>query len=1266
MNKKFISAFMLGLLTLGTAGTITSCKDYDGDLGSVKQDVNELQKQIATLQSALDQAKSEANAAHATFALKSDLNDLKTEVAKLVTAAQLQKAIDDCQAALKGGYNGTMKDLANSIDAIDSKLNTLGSTLNDPQTGLAAAHANIKAQKEALDAYKTEVAKLLGTKVDQATYDAEVKKIETALTALENADKSLSADIKQLKSAMEAANSAIDKLGANLNVLTAFVNKRLTSLVLRPDMYYGGIEGVNIFSLKSKTEKMYDEYHYFMDAKNDIDISDLGSVNYHINPATADLTGSKLGFYSWQSDIIEPATTEASRATAGDKGLVWSVYNTYADLVKNVEQPNGIITVPFKAKTLDIDKALAKSVGTIMALQVTKNENGKDTTVTSDYALVVPRHGYQLLIGDVTFVNEKGLPTHNDKITKYSDEVEYGTVRKDDDKADNNHLHRSFDYLAKSNVPATHEVLYNGDGLDITNILTTYYLNTEEHVKDTAVLTPHVGSWQYASKTKATIKNDGDASVDPKFVNELTPKQLEALGLYYDIHYVNYTLGTTQTDETAHIQLKTDANGHVWAKPCKVTYETGERIEDQPADKGSIGRMPMICIELKKIVGAEKDPAKDQIVSFAYMKLLITDKVEAIQTEFDLSDIYADCNETLGAIKWHNFEVRVLDELTKMSKETFDATYKFEAYKTETGDIQIGDVTYKADFNLGTQYTAADVNKKAATKDIYGVIRERRNYTEGGKEDPTTHVLEWYFDKENYWKLFNDLDKAGKLVDNGDDTYVNVDPIVRWVRYVLKNNEKSAHCIWVKMTIPAKKYHFAKGTFENKKILSYWYELNSNVNAPSEETAMEVRVNVPVPTPGTPGVSSSSNKTVLGGEKCVDADKAPYVAAKELLTTVSHTTELAIWNDNVLGSWEFIKDLHDYFVDGNLTASITDKKNFPNLAKTEFVPEFQFTTPSKAVGNASFDANKGEWRVAGISGHDYILVIKSVDGGKNNAIVATTKIKDNKVVESFNIIVACLSKDKNGVQSVIKYHQNHVADDILNYKGHKELGEQETFTAYIKIVTDDVCAPVKFNKPWFNVRFIRPLEMQDTKNAIVPDAPNDWQYVALEWPAVVDWRNYTGDPKNTVGGKDAGSKFDFAYYQIVYGAAADGFMTDAQLGTAERNNEFKAIAELTNINDAANAAYAKKLIKTSSVPNLDFQVVKLSDIPSASVKKEWYSNMLFIKYKNNSGVVGNFQVFVPVKMRYVFGQDELNENATQVKWLTIGVSSSVDQPMQSK
>ena len=142
----------MGALTIASVSTFTSCKDYDDDINMNTSQIKDLQEQLKTLQTALDQAKNDATTAHANFATKADLNSLQTEVAKLVTAEKLQAAIDDLNAIIAGKADKADLDkLAGRIDAIDASLNTIGTTLNNLDGAVTAAKENLDAQKETLD-----------------------------------------------------------------------------------------------------------------------------------------------------------------------------------------------------------------------------------------------------------------------------------------------------------------------------------------------------------------------------------------------------------------------------------------------------------------------------------------------------------------------------------------------------------------------------------------------------------------------------------------------------------------------------------------------------------------------------------------------------------------------------------------------------------------------------------------------------------------------------------------------------------------------------------------------------------------------------------------------------------------------------------------------------------------------------------------------------------------------------------------------------------
>ena len=65
MNKKFLSVILFSALMVGTAGTFTSCKDYDDDIKDLqgqldkKASLDDLNAKVATLQTAVDEAKTD-------------------------------------------------------------------------------------------------------------------------------------------------------------------------------------------------------------------------------------------------------------------------------------------------------------------------------------------------------------------------------------------------------------------------------------------------------------------------------------------------------------------------------------------------------------------------------------------------------------------------------------------------------------------------------------------------------------------------------------------------------------------------------------------------------------------------------------------------------------------------------------------------------------------------------------------------------------------------------------------------------------------------------------------------------------------------------------------------------------------------------------------------------------------------------------------------------------------------------------------------------
>ena len=400
------------------------------------------------------------------------------------------------------------------------------------------------------------------------------------------------------------------------------------------------------------------------------------------------------------------------------------------------------------------------------------------------------------------------------------------------------------------------------------------------------------------------------------------------------------------------------------------------------------------------------------------------------------------------------------------------------------------------------------------------------------------------------WKLSAETLKALKSKVAVNSNGVSTKSVTVYVHFKLKGSTEASEGVYVPLTIKAGQLHYAVASIDGSKVLAQWYKLNSTTNATSTSGDDEVRINVPVPTTA----------------------------------------------DNKLEATEFTRDLHNYFLNNTLSYKLNDETHFSALKNGKLV--FKFITPSTKVGNATFNADEeGAWTVKGVSGTTYTLKVA------NDREIDIVKMGDQDVKTQI------VSLDDKGN---ITFNESKMADDILNYKGHNALGERETFTAYIGMAIEGACTDVPLNgKTWFNVRFVRPVDLTQPEAYSVKDAPNEWQDIDVaDLVKVYDWRNYVGDPKNTNKGKDENNKFDFAYYGIELATDANAIYTDANLGSDQR----------TVLKDAASI---EKLVKTSSISGLLLK--------QGSSKSQ-------LQYKNSSAVTGTFHLYVPVKMTYVFGQ----------------------------
>ena len=107
MRKKYLSALLFGALLVTSAGTFTSCKDYDDDINNLQEQIDKLatkedmEAKLSQMQTAIDAAKKTAEDALAKAEAAGDskeIEDLKNRVAALEEA---MKKVETLKAEIK-------------------------------------------------------------------------------------------------------------------------------------------------------------------------------------------------------------------------------------------------------------------------------------------------------------------------------------------------------------------------------------------------------------------------------------------------------------------------------------------------------------------------------------------------------------------------------------------------------------------------------------------------------------------------------------------------------------------------------------------------------------------------------------------------------------------------------------------------------------------------------------------------------------------------------------------------------------------------------------------------------------------------------------------------------------------------------------------------------------------------------------------------------------------------------------------------------------
>ena len=742
-------------VALNLKADVTALQEAKDDLTNVSIKLNTLSDkytqfigEYTSLKAALDAQKAVLESAIASGDAET-LNKAKAEVAALETK-------------LNGAMSTLKTNLETEINGVAGKVTTLDATVGE----LKAAHDGF-ATKDQYTTLNNQLTTILNEKIPA---------VEQSVTALEK------------------------KVGKNINVISAALAKALRSLVFQPDLYVDGIEAfeypfrvdttlvetnVATYTRAKRTgETAAHEISKVTDYKHGTASVTLVTplawpVEYHANPSNTDTKFENIkGF----------AVREAEVISRGASSVKFNAVEKYLDDSQLFQNKNGIITVGIQVADADKSKfvdatgkivkgAVATGTDYIAALQSYSSLNGtvgKDTVITSDYAMLYPEKMWvEGLVWTKDLASKKA--TLND---------ETGVAQKPASKDHDGRPGTFSGCEKKCHVWDTPVEALNDASADAVQL----YYNDKTGIQLDQYLGIHMVR-ETATKSAKTFKA-------PETVN-LTSEKLGQYGLKYEFELVYYIIDSNKTSDSKFCNLD--------AKTGKIIAQNvmaDETAGDQSAS--SVNREPLVRVLVKDI-------KTNKVVKDGYILVHITKEAPGVDPDnakvvdlhtynhkFDLCH-----GKTFDATSYAEFNQYVLtDGLDNLEKVNFDAQYTIDA-KSTTGEVS--EVKHYTE-PLAKADNAAKLNK-------VGTVYHRKNV------DGTTNDAFWVaFTAAELEYLTHDakLDKDGKVV---------------YTTYARYEGNKGAgakyNYLYIKLTVELTRASVGKFGIKTKNV-DYWFGLDGN------------------------------------------------------------------------------------------------------------------------------------------------------------------------------------------------------------------------------------------------------------------------------------------------------------------------------------------------------------------------------------------------------------------------------------------------------
>ena len=403
MKRKYLSALLMGTLTVASMSTFTSCKDYDDDISNLQGQIDklatadQLSQKVAELQALISSNKSDITSLQAKLADKTTLDEVKAVLADYATKQYVNdadKTLQDAIDALKTGDIAKLKEDVVKAQAAADKAAKDAEAANAEIVETLKTLATKTELKDAADAAQKAI-EALESKNAEDLKKAQEAITETLKNYAEEGDKktleSLAETIKNASDALTQANTnkqaiadALDILGKGYskeNTVAAAIeaikgqigtpNKKLGTLDSRLAAIESVLNGVKdddtklglatkVTNIENKLKDIIGEYttmvtevslvgSYHLDTNEGREWNDIlngkADLEFMSDNVAADLT-----FGKGQKDNTGAVVAEASNQQTYKKG---TPFNNETSIVVRVNPTNAELTKNTTIKLVD-------------------------------------------------------------------------------------------------------------------------------------------------------------------------------------------------------------------------------------------------------------------------------------------------------------------------------------------------------------------------------------------------------------------------------------------------------------------------------------------------------------------------------------------------------------------------------------------------------------------------------------------------------------------------------------------------------------------------------------------------------------------------------------------------------------------------------------------------------------------------------------------------------------------------------------------------